>query len=186
MPYSPPCCDDEHTSIVCPCSYLREDIRVEKEDESESGILNACLDGDCPSVLIWQLHQGAGSESDAEGEKIVQEHDQEDILDACHEDVEIALEDDYHHSDEHDDGEVLQRLLQDLGNFRQILSAEDTQDKRNTHDDEYALENISERNLKLRENADVAVSCEIEVHLTPESEVQRRREYAGSSIECCE
>ena len=185
MPYSPPRRDDKHTSVVGP--YVRvEDVGVKQQCKSESGILNACLDSDGPSVLIWQLHQGAGSESDAEGEKIVDENDEEYVSDSLHEDVEIALEDDYHHGDEHDDGKVLQRLLQDFCHFRKILSAQDTQDKRNTHDDEYALENVSERNLKFRENTDVAVSCEIEVHLTPESEVQRRREYAGSGIECCE
>ena len=47
----------------------------------------------------------------------------------------------------------------------------------NTHDDEDALENVSERNHKFRELADIVVSCEIKVHLAPEREVKRSREH---------
>ena len=46
------------------------------------------------------------------------EHDQEDVLYGLHKDIEITFEDDYHHSDEHYDGKVLQRLFQELGDLR--------------------------------------------------------------------
>ena len=51
MPYSPPCCDHHHSSVICP--YCRiEDSRIEKKYQSKSGILYAGLDGEGSSVLI--------------------------------------------------------------------------------------------------------------------------------------
>ena len=81
---------------------------------------------------------------------------------------------------------MLQWLLHDFSDLWKILSAQDTQNKRNTHDDEDALEDISKRYLELRKSADAAVACKIQIELTPECKVQRSREYAGSCIECCE
>lgn len=103
MPYSPPCGDYEHSSVVGPCSCVREDVRVEKKYESESGVLDTGLDGDGPSVLIWQFEEGTCRETDAEGKEVMQEHYEENVLYRLHEYVEVALEDDYHHGDEHYD-----------------------------------------------------------------------------------
>ena len=66
------------------------------------------------------------------------------------------------------------------------MSAEYAEHERNTHDDEDALEDVSKRNLKLREFSDIVVACEIEIHLSPECEVERGGEYADSCIKCSE
>ena len=66
------------------------------------------------------------------------------------------------------------------------MSAQHSEDERTTHDDEYALEDFSERNLKLRKRCDAVVAGKVEVELAPESEVERSREYAGRCVERCE
>ena len=64
------------------------------------------------------------------------------------------------------------------------MSAEDTEHKRNTHDDEYALEYVAKRNLKFRQFSDVVVACKVQVHFTPECKVERGGEDADSRVEC--
>ena len=186
MPYAPPCGNHQHTSVVCPCTGVREDVRVQKKYETQTGILDTCLDGECPAVLVRKLEQRTCTESDAEGEEIVQEHYKEDILDTCHEHIQIACEDDYDHGDEDSYGKILERFLQYFRNLRKILSAEDTENEGNTHDDEDALEDLSERDLKFRKSTDAMVACEVQVHLSPESEVERGGYHAGCRVEGCQ
>ena len=173
MPYAPPCCDDEHTAVVCPCSDLWEDIRVEKEYKSESGVLDTSLDCDGSSVLVWKLEQCTCSESDSERKEVMQKHDKEDVADTLHEYIQVSCKDDDHHGDENHDRKVLERLLEQICDLWKVLSAEDTQHERNTHDDEDALEDVAERNHEFRKLADVVVSCEIKVHLAPECKIER-------------
>ena len=113
-------------------------------------------------------------------------HDEEYVLYGLHKDIEVAFEDDDHHSDEHYDGQVLQRLLQELCHFWKVLAAQDSQYKRDSHYDEDALEDVPERNFKFRKCTEVTVAGKVQIHLSPECEVERSGEYAGSSIECCE
>ena len=77
-------------------------------------------------------------------------HNQENVLDGSHEDIEVTFEDDYDHCDEYNDREILQWLLQQLCDLRKILSAKNAEHKRNTHDYEDALEYLSERYFKFR------------------------------------
>lgn len=78
---------------------------------------------------------------------------------------------------------MLQRLFQELCHFREVLAAKDSENERNAHDDEYALENVSKRNLKVWKRADAAVACEVEIKFTPECKVQRSGEDAGCRVE---
>ena len=114
----------------------------------------------------------------------MEQNNEEDVLDYLHKYINVACEDDHNHCYEYDDGQVLQRFLEYVGYLREILSAEDTEYERNTHNDEDALEDVSERNHKLRELADVMVSCKVEIKLSPECEVKRCREHADRCVEC--
>ena len=116
----------------------------------------------------------------------MEQYNKEDVLDYLHEYVYVSSEDDHNHCYEYDDRQVLQRLFEHVSHLRKVLSAEDTKYEWNTHDDEDALEDVSERNHKLREFSDVMVSCEFKIKTSPECEVQRGREHADSCVECCQ
>ena len=88
---------------------------------------------------------------------------EEDILYAFHECIEIAYEDDDDHRYEYNDREVLERFLQNFGDFRKILSAKHSQDERNAHDYHDALEYFPERDLKFRKFTDRPVVGKIQV-----------------------
>ena len=64
------------------------------------------------------------------------------------------------------------------------MSAQHAEDERNTHDDEDALEDLAERDLKFRKGSDSVVAGEVEVELAPECEVERGSEDADRCIEC--
>ena len=163
MPYTPPCGDHEHASIMGPYALIREDVRIEEKDQSEAGVLYAGLYGHCPSVLIRKFQQCTCTETDAEGKDVVYKDDEENILDTLHESIEVSHEDDDDHCYENRNGKVLERFLQNLRYLREILSAEDSEHKRNTHDYHDALEDFPERNLKLRKLTDGPVVCKVEI-----------------------
>ena len=99
MPYTPPCSDYDHTAVVCP-DFRIEDVRIEKKNETQAGILDAGFDSECSSVFIRSLEQASGSETDAECKKIMYKNDKEDVLDALHEGINVVSESDHPHDDE--------------------------------------------------------------------------------------
>ena len=117
----------------------------------------------------------------------MQEHYQEDVADTLHEYVQVTCEDDDYHCYENSNRKVLERLLEEVGYLWKVLSAKDSEYERNTHDDEDALEDVSERDLQLRELAEeLMLACEVEIELAPEREVERGSEDADRCVECGE
>ena len=69
-----------------------KDVRVEQEDESESGVLNTGFNGKCPSVPERNLEQGTCAESDSQCEKIMNKYNKEYIFDTFHECINVVAE----------------------------------------------------------------------------------------------
>ena len=95
MPDAPPCGDDEHTAIL---QFGREDGGVEQEDESETRVLDAHLDGDGATVgsgESWQLTEPVTGEED---ESVVDGYDNDNPLQVLDEDVEVVPERNHHHT----------------------------------------------------------------------------------------
>ena len=84
MPYSPPCSDDYHASIICPYFWI-EDGRIEKEYQSKAGILYTSLNGKRASVFIVRPAYGAHAISYSKRQEIVCQYNKENISYACHE-----------------------------------------------------------------------------------------------------
>ena len=63
--------------------------------------------------------------------------------------VEVACEDDSHHRHEDNYRKSLKRLVQLLGDSWIVVSTEHSENKWNSHDDHYALEDFPERHLKI-------------------------------------
>ena len=120
MPYSPPCHDNHHSSIVCPDVRVK-DRRIEKKYKAKAGILNTGLDCKCSSVLVRKFEKCSCTEAYAKGQKVVYEYDEEYLLDTLHECIEIVSECKYHHYDEEGYRKILHRLLELLTYLREVL-----------------------------------------------------------------
>ena len=109
------------------------------------------------------------------------EDDKEYISDALHECIDVVSECEHHHEDEECHREILHRFLELLGHLRQILRTEHSENERNTEQNHDGLEDLPERNLKLRKQH--ALLCKVQIHPAPEREVQRGGEDAGCCVE---
>lgn len=92
MPYAPPCCNDEHAAERDAAEAVCEDAGSEHQCKAEAGVLDACLDGECPAVLAGQPSDAGGGEADQQGEEVVYEDDEEDVADALEECHPVAPE----------------------------------------------------------------------------------------------
>ena len=108
MPDAPPCGDHEHTSVR---RQAGEYACAEQQHETESAVLDTGLDGEGPAVRLGDLEGGSDQETDAESKQVMNEHNEEDVLDALEEGVDVADERKDHHNEEEDDAQPLEGLL---------------------------------------------------------------------------
>ena len=139
MPDAPPCGDDEHTAIL---QFGREDVGVEQEDETETRVLDAHLDGDGAAVGARQARELTEPITHEENQSVVDGYDKHNPLEVLDEDVEVVPERDQHHSEEHHNGEVLQGLVERLGYLRGVVCGENTQCQGHAEQDEHRDEDI--------------------------------------------
>ena len=185
MPYSPPCCNHNHTSVCHPVRMIcRENIRVHKQNESQARVLDTSLYCQGSSVFVREFHQCAGSKSNAECKKIVYKHNNEYRCDTVKESIEITSEDNNYHCYENNDRKALKRFFQFLCNSWIVLCAEHSQYEWNTHYYDYALKNFPERNLQCMEFSNVVVGNVVKIHLSPECKIDRGSNDACCCIEC--
>ena len=124
--------------------------------------------------MLGDLEEGTDAEADAQGQQVVDEHHQEDILDALQEGFDVAHEGQDDHRDEEDDAEPLERFLQLLGHLGQELGGQHAEGEGTAQQDEDGLEDVPEGDDQLRDIArDIR---EMEVEAAVEPEVERGRQ----------
>lgn len=128
MPDAPPGRDYEQAAVgreVC------EEGCSQQQDKAQSGVLDAGLDRKGAAVLLGDPEGGADTVPDHEGHEIMDEDHQEDVFDTLEESIHIACEGQDDHGNEKEDGNPLERLLEESGHLGQEPGGQDAGDQRN-------------------------------------------------------
>ena len=98
MPYSPPGSHNCHASYH---NIGRENIRIEQQHQTQTGILNTSLYGYCSPVVRCSSCNGRKGKAGEKSQQVVDQHDEEYDLDKLKEKIIITPKKNYHHSKEH-------------------------------------------------------------------------------------
>ena len=115
---------------------------AQEKHQPEARVLYAGFDRQRPAVAERDLEDRSHGEADTQCKQVVDKYDDEDVLDAFQECVDVSREGQDHHRNEEEDRDPLEGLPQAFRNGGQETGAEDAQGKRDTEQDEDGLEDV--------------------------------------------
>ena len=89
MPYTPPCCNDEHSTVMAVPYCRGENCRIEQQDESQPGVLDSNFNGQSPVILYRKFCQFASKIAGRQSESVMHKYYNADIVQILNEQLEI-------------------------------------------------------------------------------------------------